>query len=137
MYPHKSDMWNEKCCLYVISCIRKSAGSGWNYAVKFNRILVKELPIELPVIGSPNPNHGYNVNDIDYDYMQERITELEQERITELEQERITELDAYLVASGLGDYELAAEDKEALSLALSDPHLTKQALRKLIAAIGR
>ena len=39
-----------------------------------------------------------------------------QERIAELEQERIAELDAYLVASGLDDYELTDEDKEILSL---------------------
>ena len=116
MYPYKSDKWNEKCCLYVISCIRKSAGSGWNYAVKFNRRLVKELSIELPVIESPDTNHEYTVDDVDYDYMQERITELEQERITELEQERITELDTYLAASGLDNYELTNGDKEVLSL---------------------
>jgi len=116
MYPYQPDKWNEKCCLYVISCIRKSAGNGWSYAVKFNRALVKELPIELPVIESPDPNHDYTVDDIDYEYMQERIAELEQERIAELEQERIAELDAYLVASGLDDYELTDDDKEILSL---------------------
>ena len=108
MYPYQSDKWNEKCCLYVISCIRKSAGNGWSYAVKFNRALVKELPIELPVIKSPDPNHEYTVDDIDYEYMQERISELEQERISEL--------DAYLAASGLDDYELTDDDKEILSL---------------------
>ena len=137
MYPYQSDRWNEKCCLYVISCIRKSAGNGWSYAVKFNRALVKELLIELPVIGSPDPDHEYTVDDIDFDYMQERIAELEQERIAELEQERIAELDAYLVASGLDDYELTDEDKEILSLSLRNPHLTKQALRKLISGMGR
>lgn len=108
MYPYQPDKWNEKRCLYVISCIRKSAGNGWSYAVKFNRALVKELPIELPVIESPDADHEYTVDDIDYEYMQERIAELEQERIAEL--------DAYLVASGLDDYELTDEDKEILSL---------------------
>lgn len=108
MYPYQSDRWNEKCCLYVISCIRKSAGNGWSYAVKFNRALVKELLIELPVIESPDSDHKYTVEDIDFKYMQERIAELEQERIAEL--------DAYLAASGLDDYELTDEDKEILSL---------------------
>ena len=116
MYPYQPDKWNEKRCLYVISCIRKSAGNGWNYAVKFNRALVRELPIELPVIESPDADHEYTVDDIDYEYMQERIAELEQERIAELEHERIAARDAYLVASGLDDYELTDEDKEILSL---------------------
>ncbi|OTA29046.1 hypothetical protein B9T39_05175 [Alloscardovia macacae] len=108
MYPFEPDKWDEKCYLYVISCIRKSAGNGWSYAVKFNRALVKELLIELPVIESSEPNHECTVNDIDYKYMQDRITELEQDRITEL--------DTYLIASGLDDYELNDEDKEILSL---------------------
>lgn len=108
MYPYQPDKWDEKCCLYVISCIRKSAGNGWNYAVKFNRALVKELSIELPVVESADVDHEYTVDDINYEYMQERISELEQERISEL--------DAYLAASGLDDYELTDEDKEILSL---------------------
>ena len=116
MYPYQPDKWDEKCCLYVISCIRKSAGNGWNYAVKFNRALVKELSIELPVVESADVDHEYTVDDINYEYMQERISELEQERISELEQERISELDAYLAASGLDDYELTDDDKEILSL---------------------
>lgn len=108
MYPYQPDKWDEKCCLYVISCIRKSAGNGWNYAVKFNRALVKELFIELPVVESADVDHEYTVDDINYEYMQERISELEQERISEL--------DAYLAASGLDDYELTDDDKEILSL---------------------
>lgn len=107
MYPYQSDRWNEKCCLYVISCIRKSAGNGWSYAVKFNRTLVKELPIELPVIESSDPDHEYTVNDIDWQYMQERIAELERDRIAEL--------DAYLKVTGLDDYTLTDEDKKILS----------------------
>lgn len=129
MYPYQPDKWDEKCYLYVISCIRKSAGNGWSYAVKFNRTLVKKLPIELPVIESPDPDHKYTVNDIDYGYMQECITKLEQECIAEL--------DADLVASGLDDYELTDEDKKTLYLSLKNPHLTKQALRKMIARMGR
>ena len=112
MYPHQPDKWNEKCCLYVITCIRKSAGNDWNYSVKFTRDIVKELSIELPVIESSNQE--YTVNDIDYGYMQERITEFEKERVAELEDESIGELDAYLVASALDNSELNNEDKDVL-----------------------
>lgn len=129
MYPYQTDKWNEKRCLYVISCIRKSAGDGWNYAVKFNRALVKELFIELPVVESSDSDHEYTIDDIDYEYMEGRIAEIEQERIAEI--------DAYLIASGLDDYELTDEDKETLLLSVQNPNLTKQALRKLIAGMGR
>ena len=108
MYPFIADKWDEKCSLYAISTIRKTAGNGWSYAVKFNRALVKELMIELPVIENPNPDHEYTVDDIDWQYMYDRITELERERITEL--------DAYLQVTGLNDYELTEDDKKILSL---------------------
>lgn len=111
MYPYQPNKWDEKCCLYVISCIRKSAGNGWNYAVKFNRALVKELFVELPVVKSSDLNHEYTVEDIDFEYMKRCISKLEKERIAELERERITELDAYLIAAGLDNYELTDEDK--------------------------
>ncbi|MDY3828571.1 MAG: restriction endonuclease subunit S, partial [Clostridium sp.] len=103
-----ADKWDEKCSLYAISTIRKAAGDGWSYAVKFNRTLVRELMIELPVIENSNPDHEYTVDDIDWQYMRDRITELERDRITEL--------DAYLQATGLNDYELTEDDKEILSL---------------------
>lgn len=59
--------------------------------------------------------------EIDWDYMQERITELEQERITELEQ--------YLIATGLNDYELTDEDKNILATKLTDGVLKNPASR--------
>ena len=64
--------------------------------------------IELPVITNPDLDHEYTVDDIDWQYMHNRITELEHNRITEL--------DAYLQATGLNDYELTEEDKKILSL---------------------
>ena len=128
MYPFDSDKWDELCCLYAISVIRKAAGDGWSYAVKFNRTLVKELMITLPVIENPNPNHEYTVDDIDWQYMRNRIKELERNRITEL--------DAYLQATGLDDYVLTEKDKETLSLSLKNQHLTKMDIRKILMGFG-
>lgn len=59
MYPYNSFVWNEKRYLYLISAIRKSAGNGWSYAVKFNRALVCELMVELPVTADGEPDFGY------------------------------------------------------------------------------
>ena len=61
-------------------------------------------------------------NQIDFDFMEffiaeleaERIAELEAERIAELEAERIAELSAYLKVSGLDNYELSDEELKAL-----------------------
>jgi hypothetical protein len=70
------------------------------------------LPIKTdsgnnPVIDSTHQYHEQGFVP-DFDYMQHRIEELEQNRIEELER--------YLVATGLNDYELTAEDIQILSL---------------------
>ena len=89
-----------------------------NYSYSNARIpeKIKAEKILLPVIENPNLDHEYTVDDIDWQYMYDRITELERDRITELERDRITELDAYLQVTGLNDYELTEDDKKILSL---------------------
>ena len=104
---------SDEVLLYITTCWKKAIPS-LGYARHWS--VAKTARFELPVVESNNSNHEYTVDDIDYEYMQERIAELEQERIAELEQERIAELDAYLVASGLDDYELTDDDKEIFSL---------------------
>jgi hypothetical protein len=107
---------NDELAQYFITVITKAFSTfAWGQS-SFNEKILKDTKIVLPVIESPDHDHEYTVDDIDFEYMQERIAELEQERIAELEQERIAELDAYLAASGLDDYELTDEDKEILSL---------------------
>lgn len=99
---------NDELAQYFITVITKAFSTfAWGQS-SFNEKILKATKIVLPVIKSPDPNHEYTVDDIDFEYMQERIAELEQERIAEL--------DAYLAASGLDDYELTDEDKEILSL---------------------
>lgn len=99
---------NDELAQYFITVITKAFSTfAWGQS-SFNEKILKSTKIVLSVIKSPDPNHEYTVDDIDYEYMQERISELEQERISEL--------DAYLAASGLDDYELTDEDKEILSL---------------------
>lgn len=99
---------NDELAQYFITVITKAFSTfAWGQS-SFNEKILKDTKIVLPVIESPDHDHEYTVDDIDFEYMQERIAELEQERIAEL--------DAYLVASGLDDYELTDEDKEILSL---------------------
>lgn len=99
---------NEKLALYFITAIKKAfSGFSWGQS-SFNENIIKKTTITIPVIVSSNPNYNYTVNDIDWQYMEERITELEQERITEL--------DTYLKITGLNDYELTEEDKKVLSV---------------------
>ena len=98
---------NKKVGLYL-QCMLSKLQKLFSYNNMATWTKLKSIEIELPVVESSDPNHKYTVNDIDWQYMQDRIAELEQDRIAEL--------DAYLKATGLDDYELTDEDKKALSL---------------------
>ena len=100
--------FNEKTAMYFTTILNKYSEYYQSSLVRHFKDKVSETVVSLPVIESPDPDHEYTIDDIDFEYMQERIAELEQERIAEL--------DAYLAASGLDDYELTDEDKEILSL---------------------
>ena len=101
--------------LYFVSSL-KVLSKIYSYDNMCSYAKISNMDILLPVIENSNPDHEYTVDDIDWQYMRDRITELERDRITELERDRITELDAYLQATGLNDYELTDEDIETLSL---------------------
>lgn len=97
---------DEKTGLYfATSLVWLSHIFSYNNMCSYKKI--KDMEIEIPVVESSDPDHEYTVEDIDFKYMKQRIAELEKQRIAEL--------DAYLVASGLDDYELNDEDKEMLS----------------------
>ena len=77
----------------------------------FNNLQI-QLPLKEKSLDFSNPCD--NIKNIDFDFMESFIRELEEERIRELEEERIRELNAYLLATGLKDYALSAEEEKAL-----------------------
>ena len=123
--------FNEKIALYFMAILNKHSAYYQSYLVRHFKDKVNETVVSLPVIESADPGHEYELNDIDWQSIESRISELEQERISELEQERISELDAYLATSGLDNYELTDEDKNILSLSpesASDEASTSEAV---------
>lgn len=115
VYRISRDGLGEEEYLYLVACLNKKA---CDYSYSNARIpeKIKVELISLPVTSDGTP---------DWDYMRERIEEMERERIEEL--------DAYLKVTGLNDYVLTEEDKKVLSLSLQNPHLTKMGLWKMIA----
>ncbi|MDY2825442.1 MAG: restriction endonuclease subunit S [Treponema sp.] len=77
----------------------------------FNNLQI-QLPLKENALAFSNPCD--NIKNIDFDFMESFIRELEEERIRELEEERIRELNAYLLATGLKDYALSSEEEKAL-----------------------
>lgn len=96
LYPFDKQKWNEKSLLYFVVLFKKSAAGRFDYANKFNREIAKNMLVSLPTKN----------NQIDFDYMEERIRVLEEERIRVLE--------SYLKVSGLTDCNLAKEEEKIL-----------------------
>lgn len=110
-----NDNLDEKTALFMCSAIEKVSSSVAAYTNLFNSTRLANAKIIVPVIENSNPNHEYTVDDIDWQYMRDRITELERDRITELDAYLQATGLAYLQATGLNDYELTEDDKKILS----------------------
>lgn len=98
---------NEKIGIYLVGVLKKRM-SEFSYSKKPGMAIYKAMTIPFPIIEHADPNHEYTVDDIDWQYMEDRIKELEEDRIKEL--------DAYLKVTNLDDYELTDEDRKVLSL---------------------
>ena len=93
----QSEFLNEKIALYLMTSIKKVITKKFSYNEKATKIALKNTYIQLPV----------NVKEeIDYEYMERYISELEEERISELEK--------YLLASGFENCDLSTEETDAL-----------------------
>ncbi len=74
---------------------------------------IKNDKVILPL--KPTAN-AQTLEDIDFDFMEKFIAELEQCRLAELEQCRLAELEAYLKATGLSNTTLSSDEENALNV---------------------
>lgn len=94
----KEGQLNKNIGLYFITVMRKSFSNfSWGSS-SFDEDVLSEVMISLPVDDNGN---------IDFKYMEERISELEEERISELT--------AYLAVSGLENYILTEQEQDAIN----------------------
>lgn len=89
---------SDRSYLYLTGCISKTIYGNYEWTNKAGWEKVKKENIYLPI----------KDREIDFEFMESFIAELEAERIAELE--------AYLSATGLTDYQLTAEEEKALEL---------------------
>lgn len=92
LFPNFKDYNYNQIFFMLVAMKRKFIGLGYNTSMAH----VIDLYIQLPT------KNG----EIDFEFMDAYISELEEERISELS--------AYLTVSGLDNYELSSEEKEAL-----------------------
>lgn len=103
LFPLNENL-NGKMLLYIASIINLSK-SQFGYGKQYRQKSFLEHKINLP----------FQNGEIDFDFMQNFISELETERVRELEIEHVRELEAYLLATGLKDYEPNQNEKDALA----------------------
>lgn len=97
LYPKVDfESWTRNTLLFFTSAFRNVSKGKFSYGNKFNRKIASGMIVKLPT----------NNSEIDFDFMESFIAELEAERIAELE--------AYLKVSGLDNYELSDEELKAL-----------------------
>ena len=108
--------FTEAIALYIKPCIEKAFSIfSWGGS-SFNEKIIKKVAITLPIQIDDEENpiideeHIYHTEGYipNWDYMQERIAELEKERVAELEQ--------YLIAAGLNDYTLTDKELEIVGV---------------------
>ena len=92
----KFEPFNRRIAAFIISSCRTATLKKYDYGHKFNRAAMAKTKIQLPVIDG----------DIDFDFMESFVAELEAQRVAELS--------AYLTASGYDNYELSCEELDAL-----------------------
>ncbi len=106
---------NDKEYLFFVCAISKviynNSKYEWTNKAGWNK--VKNELISLPL--KPTAN-AQTLKDIDFDFMEKFIAELEQCRLAELEQCRLAELQAYLKATGLENTTLSNDEENALNV---------------------
>ncbi len=99
-------VFSREAVQYIMAVVKKLS-ARYSYTSKWTIDRMQEETISLPVHPSPDPDHAYTPDDIDWGCMERYIAELEAERIAELE--------AYLAATGLDDCALTPADEAALA----------------------
>ncbi|MGU8479053.1 restriction endonuclease subunit S, partial [Clostridium perfringens] len=95
LYPKLyKNKWNASTLIFIVVLFKKVAAGRFNYGNKFNRAIASEFLIHLPT------QNG----EIDFEFMESFVAELEAQRVAELE--------AYLLSTGLKDYELTDKEKQ-------------------------
>lgn len=96
LYLKNSERRNIACQLFLVSCIYKSLGHKYTWGDSISNKKIQEDKISIPTKNK----------EIDFDFMEDFISEFQKERIDKLE--------SYLIASELKDYTLTAKEQKAL-----------------------
>lgn len=100
----QSEKLNKINQMFIIGAIERVIKTKYSYNNKATKIELKNSLINLPI------KNG----EIDYEFMERFIAELEAQRIEEMKVERNSQLESYLLATSLKDFDLTQEEKNVL-----------------------
>ncbi len=111
----KNRLLTRRVGLFLANQLNKCFYGQFTYGTQLSSSKLKHnnFKIQLPL--KPTAN-AQTLEDIDFDFMEKFIAELEQCRLAELEQCRLAELQAYLKATGLENTTLSSDEENALNL---------------------
>lgn len=104
---HKKELiskWNDKIAYFFISYIQRFVSLYDSQQGGYTLDDIRNFKIRLPI----------NNNQIDFNFMENFIAQLEATHLTEMEFNNKKELDAYLTAACLKDYELTDNERDAV-----------------------
>jgi hypothetical protein len=104
VYWNNEKEYSKETMLFFAVSMEKSLLGKFSFGKKLRSSQSFDFKIQLPIQNGK----------IDFEFMESFIVEMEAERIAKLEAERIAKLEAYLLATGLKDYTLTAEEKQVL-----------------------
>ncbi|EJC14924.1 restriction endonuclease subunit S [Helicobacter pylori] len=111
----KNRLLTRRVGLFLANQLNKCFYGQFTYGTQLSSSKLKHnnFKIQLPLKPTANTQ---TLEDIDFDFMEKFIAELEQCRLAELEQCRLAELEAYLKATGLENTTLSSDEENALSV---------------------
>lgn len=104
VYWNSKKIYSPKAMLFMTTAIKKSLEGRFSFGKKLRSSQSFDFTMKLPTRNGK----------IDFEFMEDFITELETQRFAELEAQQIAEREAYLSVGGLKDIKLSLHEEHAL-----------------------
>ena len=108
LYPKKNkEKWTEKSLLYFLTLFKKLAKGRFDYATKFNRKIVSDMDVSLPINNSGN---------LDFKYMEQYINDMQNELLRTIKSEHNELKDKYKRQMNLDNLNITSDDTKLLNM---------------------
>lgn len=108
LYPKSNkDKWTEKPLLYFLTLFKKIAKGRFDYATKFNRKIVADMVVSLPI---------NDLGELDFNYMEQYINDMQNELLISIKKEHDELKNKYKNQMNLNNLDITIDDKNLLDM---------------------